>query len=71
MNHDDDVSPRGKSEAIASLLICAVTAIYRVHLHLDVVKCACDCHGLVLAGVVHHNHKIDNALRHHLIVSLA
>ena len=70
MNHDDDVSSRGQRETVTSLLICPVATIYRMDLHLDAIKSARDGHSFILAGVVHHNHKIDNAVRHYFIVSL-
>jgi hypothetical protein len=41
-----------------------------MNLYLDAIKRARDCRRLILAGVIHHNHKIDNAMRHHLVVSL-
>ena len=71
MNHDDNVSPSGKRVPVAGLLVCAVAAIDGVNLHLHSIKCVRDRDSLVLAGIVHHDNKIDNALCHHLHVSLS
>ena len=35
------------------------------------IKTTGDRHSLILAGVIHDNDKIDNAVHHHLFVSLA
>ena len=71
MNHDDDVSPGGKRVAIACLLVRAIAAIHGMNLHFHSVKGARHRDGLILAGVVHNDNKIDNTLRHHLLISLS
>jgi hypothetical protein len=71
MNHYDDVSPGGKRAPVASLLVRAIAAIHRVNLHLHSIKCARDRDSLISAAVVHHDNKIDNAVRHHLLISLS
>jgi hypothetical protein len=42
-----------------------------MHFHLNVWQGARDCHGFIVAGVVYYYHQINDAMRHHFIVSLA
>ena len=68
MNHDDDVGAGCKREPVTSLLISAVAAIFRMHLHLHVLERARDLHRFIIARVVHHYDKIDNPLLHDFVV---
>src|SRR6267378_1925660 len=68
MNHDDNVRPRGQREAITSFLVCAITAIFRMNFYLDSLERTRDRDGIVVACVIHDDHKINNPLCHHLIV---
>ena len=70
MNHDDDVCSGSKRETVTGLLIRAIAAVYRMDLHLDPIKRVRDCRRLILTGIIDNDHKIDNAVRHHLFICL-
>ena len=70
VNHDDDVSARRQSEAVAGLLVAAVTAVHRMNLHLRMLEGSRDGDGVVGAGVIHQNDQVDDPLRHDLVVGL-
>src|SRR5690349_19592956 len=68
MNHDDDVRACCQCEAITSLLICAVAAIFWMHLYLDAIQRASDRDRIVMTCIIHHDDQIDNSLRHYFVV---
>ena len=70
MDHDHDISACSKREMVAGFLISAVAPIFRMHLYLHLRKRPRDGYGLIMTRIVDHDNKIDNPLRHYLLVSL-
>ena len=68
MNHDNNVGSGGERETVTGLLIRTIAAILRMHLDLHAVQRAGDRHRSILTCIVHHNHEIDDAMRHYLVV---
>jgi len=65
------MSARSEREPVAGFLISPVAAIFGVHFHMDAIQCAGDFDSLIMTGVVDHDDKIDDPLRHHLLVGAA
>ena len=62
MDHDDDVCAGREREAVAGLLVAAITAVPRMHLDLHTIERARDLYGLITAGVVDEDDQVDHAL---------
>ena len=71
MHHDDDIGLRLQRELVTGLLISTVAQIPGMRMDPGAGQAARNFRGLVTAGIVDHNHQIDNALRHHLVIRLA
>src|ERR1041385_3054602 len=69
VNHNHDIGLRCQSETVTSLLVRSVSAIFWMNFDLNAIQCPRNLCGFVPAGIVYHNDKIDNALRHDLVKS--
>ena len=68
MNHNDDVGVGRERETVTGFLIATVTAVFRMHFDLHLFQRPGNRHSLIVTGVIDHDDKIDNPLRHHFVV---
>ena len=71
MDHDDDIGAGGEGEAIAGLLVPAITAVHGMDFQLRLLEGARDGDGFIMAGIIHDDDEIDDPMRHDFVIGLA
>ena len=66
VHHHHDVGAVVERELVAGLLVAAVAAVLRMHVHDHAVEPARQLHGVVLAGIVDDDHQVDHVVGHDL-----